>query len=424
MATRSGRFVISCTLLFAAGGCVLGPGSLQNSRTNYNRAVQQTAREEMLLNLVRMRYYQSEEFIGIPSITSQFTYDADVGGSGAWQNGVAARLGLVFGIGVSSKPTIVYTPEQAQQFNQRLLSPIALETIDLLTSKGWAINRVLRLTVRNINDVDNATSAGGPTPDLKPDFEEFLYLCNLFRVLQKHGQQIEITYTEAPTAESVKVSGSIPDAKINLEGIVLAAEKGFRLERSSDGLTHSLWTSPAVENALVLRIAPVATASPEMQEIRRILELAPLSDQVPAYSIRSDTYGQLKRPGSSRNAGPASQHDRTDLMFSTRSMKEMMFYLSHGISVPQAHLDQHRVRQTFDNDGCEFDWGDMTGDLFRVNVQRLRPRNAAVAVRHAGYWFYIDETDLDSKSTFNLLLELFNLQIRAGGNTQVPILTL
>ncbi|MCH7685105.1 MAG: hypothetical protein IH899_00230 [Planctomycetes bacterium] len=71
-----------------------------------------------------------------------------------------------------------------------------------------------------------------------------------------------------------------------------------------------------------------------------------------------------------------------------------------------------------------FDWGEMTGDLFSVRVQRFRPHHAAVAVQHRGYWFYVDETDLDSKSTFNLLLELFNLEIRAGGGAQIPLLTI
>jgi len=54
----------------------------------------------------------------------------------------------------------------------------------------------------------------------------------------------------------------------------------------------------------------------------------------------------------------------------------------------------------------------------------FRPHHAAVAVQHRGYWFYVDETDLDSKSTFNLLLELFNLEIRAGGGAQIPLLTI
>ena len=66
----------------------------------------------------------------------------------------------------------------------------------------------------------------------------------------------------------------------------------------------------------------------------------------------------------------------------------------------------------------------MTGDLFCVRVQRYRPRHAAVAVPYRGYWFYVDETDLDSKSTFNLLLELFNLEIRAGGGAQLPLITI
>ena len=58
------------------------------------------------------------------------------------------------------------------------------------------------------------------------------------------------------------------------------------------------------------------------------------------------------------------------------------------------------------------------------NVQRMRLPDAAVAVKYDGDWFYIEETDLDSKSTFNLLLELFKLQIRAGGNAQIPLLTI
>ncbi len=36
-----------------------------------------------MLNLARMRYGQSVEFIRVPSITGQYTYDAVVGGSGA-----------------------------------------------------------------------------------------------------------------------------------------------------------------------------------------------------------------------------------------------------------------------------------------------------------------------------------------------------
>lgn len=420
MEPRLPTTVILCVLSLCVSGCLLGPGSLRHSRTNYNRAVQQTAREEMLLNLVRLKYHQSEEFIRVPSITGQYTYDADLGGSGAWQEGIATKLGLAFGVGASSKPTIVYTPEQSQEFNQRLLAPISLETIDLLTSKGWAFNRVMRLTVRNINDVDNATSAGGPTPDLKPDFEEFTYLCDLLRGLQKHGHQIEIAHEDRTVVKPVQLSSPFSADTVNMKAIVLAAEKGYRFQLSEDRKSQSLWTRPPLEQILVLRIAPEAMDSLEMQEIRRILEL--VRDET--YRIRSDTYGQLQRPHGNRLQESVNKMDREELIVSTRSLKEMMFYLCHAISVPRSHVKNGLVRQTYDDEGQPFDWDEMTRDLFCVHVQRFRPHHAAVAVQHRGYWFYVDETDLDSKSTFNLLLELFNLEIRAGGGAQIPLLTI
>ena len=56
----------------------------------------------------------------------------------------------------------------------------------------------------------------------------------------------------------------------------------------------------------------------------------------------------------------------------------------------------------------------MTAGLFHVHYSRKRPVDADVAVKHRGYWFYISNCDLNSKSTFNLLQELINLEIRAG----------
>jgi hypothetical protein len=45
-------------------------------------------------------------------------------------------------------------------------------------------------------------------------------------------------------------------------------------------------------------------------------------------------------------------------------------------------------------------------------------------VYHRGYWFYIDDADSESKETFELLLELYNLEIRGGGAATMPVLTL
>jgi hypothetical protein len=61
-------------------------------RLNYNRAVQQTSREELLLNLVRMRYHESEEFLGVSSITGQYTYTADLVARSIWPKNIRCSV--------------------------------------------------------------------------------------------------------------------------------------------------------------------------------------------------------------------------------------------------------------------------------------------------------------------------------------------
>lgn len=415
-------------LTLTASGCVLGPKSLQYSRLNYNRAVQQTSREELLLNLVRMRYHESEEFLGVSSITGQYTYDADLGARGIWPEGGTNVHDGSLGLGAQSRPTIVYAPEQGKEFNQRKLAPVSLETLDLLASKGWAIDRVLRLTIRSLNDVDNATSAGGPTPPTKPPFEEFLYLTQLFRQLQLADHAFEVGYEEMETTASKPVSDSIPLTHLALdaEDMIIAAEQGYEFKLSDNKQEAVLWKGPVRTKERVLRFAGNVVESQEASEIRRILELDPSLDN---YRIKLDTVGQLKDPNSRRTPRNADEFPvpaklKNEITMSTRSLKEMMFYLSQAVNVPQEHYNCGYVRCTVDEAGQFFDWNRMTTRLFHVHFSKKKPDDAVVAVKHRGYWFYVSDCDLDSKSTFNLLLELINLEIRAGGGAQIPLLTI
>jgi hypothetical protein len=61
--------------------------------------------------------------------------------------------------------------------------------------------------------------------------------------------------------------------------------------------------------------------------------------------------------------------------------------------------------------------------LFRVYSVKDEPANAHVAIPYKGYWFYIDRTDQDTKSTFSLLLELSRLEV-LGKPGAGPVLTL
>ena len=71
-------------------------------------------------------------------------------------------------------------------------------------------------------------------------------------------------------------------------------------------------------------------------------------------------------------------------------------------------MAQDLVTVTRDQAGQIYDWPQMLSGLFRVHSVKAqeRPPGAHVATQYHGYWFYIDETDQDTKSTFSLLMEL------------------
>ena len=93
-------------------------------------------------------------------------------------------IGLTGKLRFTEQPTVPYLPLHGNDFIQRLLKPISVDTILLLANSGWSIERIFRLTVDDINGIPNAPNAGGPTPTNVPDFKEFQSIANLFRELQ------------------------------------------------------------------------------------------------------------------------------------------------------------------------------------------------------------------------------------------------
>ena len=75
---RSG---IAFLILGLAAGCVTGPERIQATRTQYNVVLQQTANEQMLLNLVRLRYHEPVLFLEVSSLTSSFSLGANASAS-------------------------------------------------------------------------------------------------------------------------------------------------------------------------------------------------------------------------------------------------------------------------------------------------------------------------------------------------------
>jgi hypothetical protein len=150
-------------------------------------------------------------------------------------------------------------------------------------------------------------------------------------------------------------------------------------------------------------------SSPEFQEhiaeFKALLGLDPVRE---VYRVTSDF----------TKAGPDT------LSIRTRSLMSIFFYLSQHVDAPKAHESAGLVTVTRHPDGSPFDWGSTpAGDVFHIRQSDDPPDMAFLAVPYRGHWFYLADNDLESKSTFMLLMQLFRLQAGAAKSVG-PTLTI
>ena len=189
-------------------GCA-GPAGIRLTRKQYNDTVKHTNEQELLLNLVRLRYNDAPQFIGVNAITAQFAADASAGLSAE----VDDRIPRYFGTGdviIGDRPTISYVPVQGPKFAQSLLQPLSLETLALLWEFNWDAETLFRLAVESFNSLDNASEAGGPiTPRASrydPSFRAMLALTKYLR----QQQWIGLVVAKKPKVVSTVTSAAVP----------------------------------------------------------------------------------------------------------------------------------------------------------------------------------------------------------------------
>ena len=120
----------------------------------------------------------------------------------------------------------------------------------------------------------------------------------------------------------------------------------------------------------------------------------------------------------------AMQRGPDVISVTTRSLMSIFFYLSHNIEAPAEHLEKGLIKETQRREGGVFDWSETPGGrLFKVYKSDSKPDNAMLAIPYRDYWFYIADNDIESKSTFMLLTQLFRLQA-GSAKMAAPTLTI
>ncbi len=461
-------------LSFLSGGCA-GPHALRHSRAKYGAVVQVTRNEQLLLNLVRLRYRDTPSFLDLSSLTTQFSFDESAGVAGTIKENSKNFnvLGLNAGFDASERPTASYTPLQGESFVTKLISPIEEETIVLLTRSGWKGSRVFRLAVQSLNGLANLRTASGPTPTqiLQSEIKDSEKFRELFDNLEQYSQSKLIRFNYE-TVEIPK-STTMPTAALTPRHAVEAAQNGLQIIHQHKEVSIAIWNiqsaSPVVASYLDNDILKNVIEEVRRDGLKRPIRVkfdgkttgAPfivLDDDLlflAAKAIHEDNpkrfsvipcdvvdEEQVVLAGTSQKlvmTWDAEQNDkirelglpnlstvtegRYMLQIEPRSLLGAMYYLSHAIRVPPEHEQSGLVVTTFDPSGNPFDWATVTRDLLYIESSATKPACAAVAVKYRGYWFYIDDRDHSSKATFSLLMSLFELRA-GGGADKGPVLTL
>lgn len=208
-----------------------------------------------------------------------------------------------------------------------------------------------------------------------------------------------------------QLSGGLPVSQVTSASVVEAVKSGY--EWRADG-SSGTWVLGRKTRQPVLYFDPAALEMAEVREFVRIFRLKPGRSK---FDLTVGSVAPFSVAG-----GEAAGFEIVDL--ETRSLLQAMYFVSNGVDIPPAHLERRLARITVDADRVPSDWKRVTEGLFQVRWSggEAPPANAHVAASYQGFWFYIDEADLETKATFSLLMELSRLEVQ--GKSAEPVFAL
>ncbi len=337
-------------VLTGLGGCLnIGPNTIVQDRFKYVQAIRDSWEEQMLTNMVAIRYGESPVFLNVNSVIAQYGLETTARLTGGLNTSVIGGETLQGSAGAiwSERPTITYSPVEGQDFAINLLTPIQPSEIFALIEAGWNAERSLRLMLKSINGI----RAYDPTTSTMN--RDFFVVLDAFKTLQDE------------------------------EAL------GIRREKDGEDVRTYLYlrdvdANPAIESAVELLTEKLRLGAGE-----RPLEVV---------------------------FGPYFKNPDT-IAVQTMSVMDILSESAAYIVVPEIHVNEGRTRPNrvaVDN---------FTRPLLRVYSAEEKPEDVLVAIRSRGYWYYVDDRDIDSKKAFSFLMIIMQLTA-AQEESKGPVVTI
>lgn len=399
MGSSRGVILLAFVLGLGQAGCALGPRVLHCNQRDYNEAMKRNDEEELLLNLVRLRYNDDIGLLNTNAITAQYELQGQASAVPFFSLGAAdrviTRILPAAGISGAERPTFSMAPVMDAGVYRRWLKTLDDTDLAGLTELSWPAATIFRLWFQYANGIPNAVAASGPSREVSSESDQFKAGMCLLQVMKDRE------WCAFSTEDKISVlGGPLPADSVTPAALLEAVRNGYEYRRQDD----KTWVLAQTRKNLVLKISPEADAQPEVVQFREIFHLKRDVHTFPLQIVSAEP----------RSASPST--NRTTLNLVPRSGIQLYYYLAHGVCVPEKHLGSLAPATP----GVTA--GQVTEGLFCVQHvrQHCRPKNAHIAVKYHGYWFYIPEEDAASKSTFNLVLLVSRIEFGLNAGSKPP----
>ena len=269
--------------LFVILGCTgMGPRTIVHDRFDYIGALGDSWKQQMLINMVKLRYGDTPVFLDVASVISQYSVESLVDLRLSWVNPVTSAATNAQSTGAAARyvdrPTITYMPLSGEKFTRSLMKPIPPPAVLSLIQAGYPIDLVLRVCVHSVNGIRNRY---GGAARAQPADPEFYPLLERLRRIQNSG-----------------VIGMRVQKTNEMEGVVMS----FRGK-----------VDTSVEEDILF--------------VRKTLGLDPAGGEFRV------AYGSIAK-------------DNKELALLTRSILEIIIDIASYIEVPAVHVEEKRVNPT------------------------------------------------------------------------------
>jgi hypothetical protein len=421
-------------IVMASGGCYrgLGPRNLASDRTAYIEALGDSWKEQLLFNIVKLRYDEPLTFLDVSSITQAYSLNANANanynigwGEGSTTTGITVPpvggptttsqrvLNLfpsnAFSAGISSmyqtNPTITFSPISGEVIKETIFTP--LDPVDLFRAlhAGWQIDFIIPYCVRSINNVEGIQKG-------QPQAMRMNELVAIWDELHRYNA-IRYTFEEVPDKPAGEDEGAQDKPDKKGEKTKVPKPKPTQQDKLADNLvkfTDNLVKKqkeapPKKEKSAFIILdkgkLPPKVKKDDKDKVEKFQDLLGLDKTINKYEVVE---------GPPEKNGPLKK-----IYVGSRSVYQVLALLAMFIDVPTSQQDWVMTGKK------PMALSDIPHFHIRSEMGLTKP-NEFAAIKYKGHWFYIPNGDTATKRVFSGLIGILSMMKSAPSVN--PILTI